>query len=175
MIDWNTLKAQTLGYRSAIASLARNETDRVRTIPPTWNNNLHWHAGHLVVTPCLLTYGLMGEPLPIPAEYRRWFAKGTSPAGWNGETLPSYEKLADEMLEIVPGIFADFENRTDTPYAGPYATSIGVPLNTPAEALTFSLAHDGIHFGMIQALIRGLNGMKTVSEAADDLPDTDEG
>jgi len=159
MIDWKTLKEQTMGARRAIAGLLSDETHRAHLQAPTWKNNLHWHAGHLVTTPHLLTYGVMGEPIVIPEDYRRWFAKGTSPATWGNDPVPSFESLVEQVVVVVPGVFDAFEERADVPLPQPYATSLGVILRTPAEALNFSLVHDGIHIGMIQAFKRGLNAM----------------
>jgi hypothetical protein len=47
----------------------------------------------------------------------------------------------------------------DEPFLQPYTTSAGVVLHTPAQALNFSLAHDGIHMGLMMALKRGLDAM----------------
>jgi hypothetical protein len=160
MIDWPRLKYQAMEYRRAIVEALAGESARADLIPPTWNNNLRWHAGHLVTTPHLLTYALMGEPLGIPAEYRRWFAKGTSPSVWEGEPVPNLETLVEELVQPLEAIFDDFEDRHDTPYPRPYRTSMGIQLSTPAESLLLNVTHDGLHLGMIQALKRGLNGME---------------
>jgi hypothetical protein len=161
MIDWSILREQTLGFRRAIAGMLEGEGRRAGIRPPTWNNNLHWHAGHLITTPRILTYGLMGEPIGVPEEYRKWFAKGSSPADWGDDPVPSFEELAGRLVDVIPPLFDAFEARADEPFPRPYPTSVGVLLRTPAEALSFSLAHDGTHMGMIQALRRGLNGIST--------------
>jgi hypothetical protein len=162
MIDWKAIKDQTMGFRTAIVGLLSTESERADIRPPTWNNTLHWHAGHLVTTPRLLTLGLLQEPLDIPADYRRWFAKGTSPKDWTAnDAIPSFESLLDVIIERTPVLFDALEDRAETPFTTPYQTSVGILLRNPMEALTFSLVHDGTHMGMIMALKRGLDGMRT--------------
>jgi hypothetical protein len=159
MFDWKSLKETSLSCRQAIAGLLRGESERADIIPPTWNNNLHWHAGHLVTTPHLLTYGVLGEPIRIPTDYRKWFAKGTSPAAWGDDPVPPFESLVAQLVDVVPTIFEELETRADERFARAYTTSLGIELRTPAESLLFSMIHDGIHIGMIQTLKRGLNAM----------------
>lgn len=158
MISLDTLTDQTLGTRQAIVKLLKTvPIEQSDTVPPTWHNNARWHAGHLLITPCLLTYGIMQEPLPVPEEYRAWFAKGTSPEAWdNPEAIPGYIDLVDDIVPLSGRLFDDLRDRMDTQFIEPYTTSVGIVLKTPAEALNFSLLHDGIHFGSLLALVRAL-------------------
>jgi hypothetical protein len=158
MISVDTLIDQTLGLRQTIVKLLKSiPIEHADTIPPTWHNNARWHAGHLLITPCMITYGIMKEPLPLPAEYRQWFAKGSSPAGWeNPEAMPGFIDLVDDIVPSAGRLFDDLKPRLEEPFIEPYATSAGPVLRTPAEALNFSLAHDGIHLGMLMALVRAL-------------------
>ena len=160
MIPWTTLKELATGYRRVIRGALDPEVARAGTIPPTWRNHLHWHAGHLVTAPHLLTLGLAGEPLGIPDEYRKWFAKGTSPAEWNDDPVPEFERLLPELEACIPRLYEEFTGREDVPYARPYQTSVGVTLHTPAEAFAFLVGHDGIHLGLILALKRGLDALE---------------
>ncbi len=162
MSDWEQLLDYTMGFRRAITGMLDGEAERADTIPATWNNNLHWHAGHLVTTPRVLTLGLLGEPLGIPDPYRKWFAKGSSPSDWaDAEGLPGFEDLVPVIVDQTPALFEQLRPIADRPFPNPYTTSVGVTLRTPADALRFSLVHDGTHMGMIQALRRGLNGMSS--------------
>lgn len=158
MISLDTLTDQTLGTRQAIVKLLKSiPIEQTDTVPPTWHNSARWHAGHLLITPCLLTYGILQEPLPVPEEYRQWFAKGTCPKDWaNPEAVPGFVDLVDEIVPLSGRLFDDLRPRMDTPFIEPYTTSVGVVLKSPAEALNFSLMHDGIHLGMLLALARAL-------------------
>ena len=156
MIVIDTLRAQTLGFRKAIAGMLREDADRADEIPPNWNNNLRWHAGHLIVTPRLLTFGLAGEPLGVPEDYRKWFAKGSGPRGWGNDPVPPFVELVDALVASIETIFQSMNGRMERPFPQPYTTSLGIVLSTPAESLNFSLAHDAMHLGMVMALRREL-------------------
>jgi hypothetical protein len=157
MSDWTVLKNRMVATRDSLADLLAGEAHRGDVIPPTWNNNLRWHVGHLVTSPYILTHGLFGEPLPLPSEYRKWFARGTSPREWGDAPVPRYEVLLAQLTEAVPALFSAFEDRATEPFPKPYTTSLGIELVTPEDALSFSLIHDGLHYGMIQALKRALD------------------
>ena len=155
--SFDTLLEQTVGLRQMITSLLKAiPEDKVNAMPPTWSNNARWHAGHLIITPYLLTYGIAGKPLPVPEEYRKWFAKGTTPKDWGTASIPGYDDLVNEIVPMISRLFEEWRDQMDEPYAEPYMTSVGVVLRTPGEALRFSLAHDGIHLGLLLALRRAL-------------------
>ncbi len=158
MISLDTLIDQTLGTRQLIVKLLKSiPTEQADTVPPTWKNNARWHAGHLLITPALLTHGLLREPLGIPEEYRAWFAKDTSPATWpDTATMPSFSDLVDVIVPLSGRLFDAVKDRAQQPYLEPYSTSIGIVLHSPAEAMNFSMMHDGIHLGMLMALRRAL-------------------
>lgn len=151
-----TIRTQTMAFRKAIRALSAPYRDQADVMPATWRNNLRWHLGHLVVTPRLLTVGLFQEPLGVADNYKRWFAKGTSPADWGADTVPSFDRLLEEVEDLSAALFEELDGRADAPFPAPYTTSVGVELASPLEALSFSLAHDGIHIGMIFALRRAL-------------------
>ncbi|MGI8906045.1 MAG: DinB family protein [Candidatus Sumerlaeaceae bacterium] len=160
MTSTETLIDQTLGLRQLIVKLLKSiPLEQADNIPPTWHNNARWHAGHLVVTPAMLTHGILKEPLGVPEEFRTWFAKGSSPAGWGNDSVPDYHDLCDDLLPASGRLFEAMRSRMDDAFMEPYTTSTGVVLHTPAQALNFSLAHDGIHLGMLMALKRGLDAM----------------
>jgi len=155
MISSQTLLEQTCQVRQRIADLIESfPAERTDTVPPGWKNNARWHAGHLVVTPRLLTLALMKESLDVPEDYRTWFAKGTSPASWSDGGVPSIGQLAAELVPTAEKLFRLFASRMHTAFPEPYTTSAGVVLRSPAEALHFSLFHDGIHLGLLLALRR---------------------
>jgi len=158
MTPTETLIDQTLSVRQMLVKLFKSiPLEQADTMPPTWKNNARWHAGHLIVTPSMITYGVMREPLNVPEEYRTWFAKGSSPAGWGNDAVPSYQDLCDDLVPSSGRLFEALKHRFDEPFLEPYTTSVGVVLHTPAQALNFSLFHDGIHLGMLMALKRALD------------------
>lgn len=157
-MNTNTLLGQTMVFRGTLTRFLQGiDAEQAEVMPPTWKNNARWHAGHLIVTPRLVTYGVMGKPLGVPEEYRKWFAKGTSPADWGSDDVPTYADLVADVLPSVERLFAELAESVDTPFEKAYTTSVGVVLATPAESLNFSLVHDGMHLGMLLALKRALN------------------
>ena len=158
MTTIETLLDQTLAVRQTIVKVLRSiPVEQADTIPPTWHNNARWHAGHLLITPCLLSHGLLKEPLTVPEEYRTWFAKETSPASWaDSAAVPAYGDLVDEIVPLAGRLIESFRDRMNSDYIEPYTTSVGIVLKNPAEAFQMSLMHDGIHLGMLLALRRAL-------------------
>jgi hypothetical protein len=159
MIDWHELRDMSHTMRGSIAKTLLEDEERADVVPPGWKNNLRWHAGHLALVPRSLTRGLAGKPLGVSDEMVRWFRKGSSPAEWGSVPVPSLAELARDLVDVIPELFDEFEGREGEPYERPYLTSAGVALASPADALTFSFAHDGIHFGWIIALKRSLRAM----------------
>ena len=157
-MNFEKLIDQTLAARQTVVRILKSiKTEQADTIPPTWKNNARWHAGHLILTPALITFGILREPLPVPDEYRKWFAKGTSPAEWDsGDPIPEYEDLCDDVVPSAGRLFDLIKPHLTQPFLEPYTTSAGVILHSPEEALNFSLFHDGIHLGMLLALKRAL-------------------
>ncbi len=157
MDTFSILKEQTFVARGKIATLATAHSSRADHIPPGWNNNVRWHVGHLITTPRRLTSLLLGEDMAIPEEYSTWFAKGTSPRDWGSDPVPTLPELVAELSAETRRVFSDMENRLSDSFPKPYETSLGVVLKTPADGLTMSFIHDGIHVGLLLALGRALN------------------
>ncbi len=156
MDTFSIVKEQTIVARGKIADLARAHGADADRIPAGWNNNVRWHVGHLVVTPRRLTALLLGEELGLPAEYSKWFAKGTSPSDWGDDAVPPLEQLLGELSSETERVFADMEPRLAEAFPRSYGTTLGTVLKTPADGLTMSFIHDGIHVGLLLALARAL-------------------
>lgn len=151
-----TLMEDTRVIRARVADLARACEAQADVVPPTWNNNMRWQVGHLVVTPRLLVFGLAGKDLGVPGEYRGWFAKGSGPAAWEGAPVPPLGDLLREMTDGMEPVFEEVRANGGVAFAEPYQTSAGAVLRSPRESLLFSLVHDGIHLGSALALRRAL-------------------
>jgi hypothetical protein len=154
--QFNILKETARLHRVAIVEVLRSLKGREDVIPKGWSNNARWHAGHLVLTPYLLTMGRLGEDLVVPADYRQWFAKGTSPANWGDAPVPSFDELVDRIVPSNVELHEALRGRLNEPFAEPYVTTVGAKLTCPLDALVLSCTHDGIHFGLLLALRRAL-------------------
>ncbi|MBX7244005.1 MAG: DinB family protein [Candidatus Sumerlaeaceae bacterium] len=156
-----TVIDQTLIFRKRIADIFSSVSEAdADVIPPGWSNNARWHAGHLVVVPRMLMLALQGKPIGLPDTYKTLFAKDTSPANWAGLAVPPYKQLVGELTSEMEKLIGEIKPDLLTPFPKPYTTSATVVLHSPAEALNFSLVHDGIHVGLMFALKRSLAAMK---------------
>ena len=156
-----TLLGYTLALRRTISQVIHTlPQQHWDSIPPGWTNNARWHIGHLIITPQRLTFRQLQEPLQVSEEYQRWFARGSSPLSWGNDSVPEMDFLLSEMITSTENLFKAMIPRWDEPYAEPMTTSSGGVLHTPGEALTFNLAHDGIHLGYIYGLRHALSAQE---------------
>lgn len=116
--------------------------------PDGFNNNIHWHIGHVLVTAESFMFGYPKQSSNIPVEYAAFFSMGTSPAGWEGE-VPSIQELVKclkEQVERINAISEDFLEQK-------------LPFKFPLEGIvTFSdlyalmLYHEADHLGQMKAM-----------------------
>ena len=125
--------------------------EQIHKIPDGFKNNIAWNVAHLVVTQQLLHYKLSGLNLLIPDNLIADYRKGTFP------TKTFSEEEFDEVLELFSGLpetliedyqAAIFENYDE------YETSTGFVLTSIENAIAFNNFHEGIHYGIIRALVK---------------------
>lgn len=125
--------------------------EQIHEIPDGFKNNIAWNVAHLVVTQQLLHYKLSGLNLLIPDDLIADYRKGTFP------TKTFSEEEFDEVLELFSGLpetliedyqAAIFENYDE------YETSTGFVLTSIENAIAFNNFHEGIHYGIIRALVK---------------------
>lgn len=152
----DSILAQTRAIRGLIRRTVEAHSDRADVIPPGWNNNLRWHTGHLVLVPRRLTLGLLREDTGLPDDYARWFNRGTSPADWKNEPVPPIGELLPALEGSIDFIAERLRGRESERFPRAFASPAGIDVCTPAEGLLFSQFHDGIHLGLILALVRAM-------------------
>lgn len=123
--------------------------DQLRVIPKGFNNNILWHAGHLLVSQQLLCYAMSDLPLHIPEGYLPLFKKGTSPKEWKESV--DLEELKRLLISTVAMLAEDYSNRVFKTFK-PYTSSFGVALKKVEDAILFDHVHEGLHFGSMNAL-----------------------
>ncbi|MEH6944106.1 DinB family protein [Bacillus sp. JJ722] len=116
--------------------------------PPGFNNNIHWHIGHALVTAESFMFGYPKQSTNIPMEYFSFFNMGTSPAGWEGEAPSILELIIclKEQVERINTIPEDFFEQK-------------LPFKFPLEGIeTFSdlyalmIVHEAGHLGEMKAM-----------------------
>jgi uncharacterized damage-inducible protein DinB len=139
--------------QQTIDLLAHLPDSTAEKIPPGFRNNLHWQAGHLVAVQASLLYRRTSQELPLPDEFFTSFAKGTSPADWNAD-VPSFEATRKELTTQVEVNSRDLELMESLTYPEPVTVSTGHTLCSFLDALAFLPIHEGIHHGMIVAMLK---------------------
>jgi hypothetical protein len=132
-----------------LSLLEKLSEEQIIVVPPKFNNNILWNAGHVLNSQQRLCYGLTGNPLYIPESYGPLFSKGSSPKDWK-ETPPIGE-IKRLLMETTPllkedyhkGIFKNFKE---------YTTSYGYTLRSAEDVICFNNVHEGVHFGVMMAL-----------------------
>lgn len=125
--------------------------EQLHKIPEGFTNNIAWNLAHLVVTQQLLQYKLSGLNCLVSDELIENYRKGTFPT----------ETFSEEDLEEVKELFIglpdtlqeDFEAGIFTEYTA-YETSTGFTIDSIESAIAFNNLHEGIHLGVILALVK---------------------
>tara|TARA_R110002073_G_scaffold258681_1_gene421686 strand:- start:38709 stop:39164 length:456 start_codon:yes stop_codon:yes gene_type:complete len=125
--------------------------EQLHTIPDGFNNNIAWNVAHMVVTQQLLHYRMSGNDCLASDELIDGNKKGTKP-----ETPFSKDEF-DEVLELFKGLpdtlEEDYNAGIFTEYEE-YTSSTGFVLDSIETAISFNNFHEGMHFGVIMALIK---------------------
>lgn len=120
-------------------------------IPEGFNNSIFWNIAHLLVTQQLLCYRLSGLELIIDENMINKYGKGALAT----EEVPKEDivYIKDNMLELVNKLKEDYNKQIFNDFK-PYMTSTGIELLNIDDALKFSCFHDGIHLGIVLALMK---------------------
>jgi DinB superfamily len=116
--------------------------------PEGFNNTIHWHIGHVLTVTEQFIFGYPKKSANLPANYMEFFAKDTKPADWQGE-VPSLNELSAQLK--------DQQKRMKEVPAESLKVKLQKPLlglETFGEVANFSLFHETLHLGQIQAMKR---------------------
>ena len=125
--------------------------EQLNTIPAGFNNNIAWNVAHMVVTQQLLLYRMSGNDCLVSDELIDANKKGTKPEAQFtkdefDEVLELFKGLPDTLEEDYnAGIFTEYEE---------YTSSTGFVLDSIETAIAFNNFHEGMHFGVIMALVK---------------------
>lgn len=139
------IQTRTL-IEQAVAGLSQQEMFH---IPPSFDNNIAWNLGHLIVVQQLLHYRLSGLEAAVSNKQIAMFKTGTSPAKW--QTVPDVATLLPLLSELPKKLRRDYQQDKFSEFQ-PYTTSTGIYLETIEDAITFNNFHEGVHIGFILAL-----------------------
>ncbi len=133
---------------SFIKNVEALEEGQVEVQPEGFNNNIHWHIGHVLTTAETFMFGYPKNTSHLPANYTELFAKGTKPADWQGD-VPSVSvlirQLKDQLNRMKEIPVESFSEKLKEPFLGQ---------ETFGELINFALFHENLHLGHIQAMKR---------------------
>jgi uncharacterized damage-inducible protein DinB len=122
-------------------------------IPEGFNNNVRWNLGHIYFVQEKFAFHFAGEPMLVPDNFERLFARGTKPADWNEEP-PELGVLIKLLAEQPIRIRQSLQNRLSEQVQEPFTTGTGLTLSTIREFLSYTLYHEGMHYNAIGLLQR---------------------
>lgn len=116
-----------------------------------FNNNIHWHIGHVLTVTEQFMLGFPKKSNHLPAAYIELFGNGTRPSEWTGD-VPSVDVLRGELkaqlgrIKEVPASMLD--EKLKRPFLG---------LETFGELANMALFHEAYHLGQIHAMRKLVN------------------
>ncbi|MBT2679919.1 DinB family protein [Bacillus sp. ISL-35] len=114
--------------------------------PEGFNNNIHWHIGHVLTVAEQFMMGYPKKSNHLPENYIALFGNGTRPSDWSGD-VPSIELLTDQLkaqlgrIKEIPASMLD--EKLKKPFLG---------LETFGELANMALFHESYHLGQIHAM-----------------------
>ena len=133
----------------AVADLS---PDQLHAVPASFDNNIAWNLGHVLVVQQRMVYGRCGLPLALPEEMIPLYLPGTSPADW--QEKPDARALVEMLLSQQEKLEDDYQTgRFDGCTFQAYTTTSGVDIPDRSGGLIFNTYHEGLHYGAVQALI----------------------
>jgi len=146
--------------RNATLYALDNTTEEMADIMPKgFRNTIRWQFGHILVSQEGLLFRLTNKPMAIPKSYITLFGMGSSPAGWTEEP-PSLETLRADLQEQTSRIVETFSGKLSEKLPAPFNLRSKIEFQTVGEVLTFTLYHEGVHCGAINALKCAIEGAR---------------
>ena len=127
--------------------------EEVNTIPEGYNNNLIWHAGHLVATHRGLVYSFAGIDSELDKDFIQRYKKGSKPE--QPVDQEEYEMITTAILNQVDELEEDLKNGVLKQYQ-PYQTSFNFEITSNEESIEFNNMHQALHISSMMALKRKL-------------------
>lgn len=126
--------------------------EQLHVIPTGFSNNIAWNVVHLIATQQLLIYGLSSTPFIVDNGLIEGYRKGTKPENRiSSGVMKGHKKL---LLTTIEQTEQDYENGVLGNDFKVYTTSYNITLDTIENAIAFNNVHEGLHYGVIRALMK---------------------
>lgn len=144
---------ETFGkYRNRLLKLAGECAIHKRNIVPEhFNNNLHWHIGHVLVMTEQLIFGLSDQKSTLPVHYNTFFGSGTRPEDWQ-EDAPDWDLLVIQLKEQSDRIKERFQNKLEMPVKENFLKAECIE-----EVIITSVLHEVSHIGHVSTMLKLLH------------------
>ncbi|AMA71532.1 MULTISPECIES: DinB family protein [Aneurinibacillus] len=150
------LKQFIIARRRLLKALEDVTEEMAAKKPEGFNNNIHWHAGHILSAAEQFLFRLPGGSVNIPDNYKDFFANGTKPDDWK-ETPPSFQQIVAQLKEQEARVKDgkdSIEERLDETLVPPFTLRSGLRMDTVGELINMAIYHEGVHTGYISAMKR---------------------
>ncbi|ASK62050.1 formate dehydrogenase [Virgibacillus phasianinus] len=116
--------------------------------PRQFNNTIHWHIGHVLVTAEGLLFGYPAKSANFPEEYNAFFKNGTKPADWSttAPSIPEIIKHLEEQHTRINDLSEEFFQQ-DLPYTLPFGN-----FKTYGDIYDMLIHHENEHLGKMKAM-----------------------
>ena len=134
--------------------LEKTSLEDLNKIPETFNNNIIWNIGHIIVSEQLLVYKLSGLPTMLSHDMIDKYRKDSKPETW--ATQEEVNEIKGLLLSTIEKTEADYKNEIFKVYNEYTVSTTGNTLTNVDEALQFAFFHEGLHIGYILALLKAI-------------------
>ncbi|MBS4172738.1 DinB family protein [Bacillus sp. FJAT-49736] len=135
--------------RQMLLKFLNNVDEKTADVQPKgFNNTIHWHIGHVLVSAEAYMFGYPKMSTNLPASYNQLFAMGSKPADWSGE-IPSVTELIqllEEQSSRIQALTDDFFEKK-LPVKVPYGN-----IETFGDLFIFLNYHEADHLGQMKAM-----------------------
>jgi hypothetical protein len=131
-----------------------NSLEDLNKIPKGFNNNIIWNIGHVVVSEQLLAYKLSGLETSLSESMINKYRKDSIPEG--DITQEEINAIKALLVSTIKKTEADYKKGIFKNYNAYTVSTTGNTLNNIDEALQFIMAHEGIHYGYVLALLKAV-------------------
>ncbi len=141
--------------KNIVSLLGEHTLGQVNTIPPGFNNNLLWNAGHLLLSHHFLFYHFSGLPMPdFVQTLGPKYGAGTIPDGKASQA--EFDLILDHLNKSTQQLIDDYNNGSFKTYKQYTSEYFGITMQNIEEAIQFTIYHEAFHFGFMSAIKLGL-------------------
>jgi uncharacterized damage-inducible protein DinB len=135
-----------------LATAADVPETQLHIIPGGYNNSIFWNLGHILIVQEQLAIHFGNVEPQLPDDYMRYFGQHSSPISWD-DAPPPFVDIVSLLQSQTDHIVHCLGNRMDERLRKPFKRN-GMSMNTIGELLIYSVYHEGVHIGMINAMMK---------------------